>query len=122
MEDAWLKPDERVATLAWNGYRHLELYYSVSVSVSVSVSGAVLHTLNPRLHADQLVWMADDAEDRVLFFDLSFLPLVQAIAPAGKPIRHFVLMCDRDRIPPDRGVPGLSCYEDLVGQASDRVE
>ena len=56
---------DRVATLAWNGYRHMELYYAVSGS------GAVLHTLNPRLHPDQVVWIADHAEDQVLFFDLT---------------------------------------------------
>ena len=67
---------DRVATLAWNGYRHLELYYAVSGS------GAVLHTLNPRLHPDQVAWIADHAEDQVLFFDLTFLPLVEAIAAA----------------------------------------
>ena len=66
---------DRVATLAWNGYRHLELYYAVSGS------GAVLHTLNPRLHPDQVAYIADHAEDQVLFFDLTFLPLVEAIAP-----------------------------------------
>ena len=65
---------ERVATLAWNGYRHFELYYAVSGS------GAVLHTLNPRLHPDQVVYIADHAEDQALFFDLTFLPLVEAIA------------------------------------------
>src|SRR6476469_6527137 len=75
---------ERVATLAWNGYRHLELYYAISGS------GAVLHTLNPRLHPDQVVYIADHAEDRVLFFDLTFLPLVEAIAPRVKTIRRFV--------------------------------
>ena len=56
---------DRVATLAWNGYRHMELYYAVSGS------GAVLHTLNPRLHPDQVVWIANHAEDQVLFFDLT---------------------------------------------------
>ena len=61
---------DRVATLAWNGYRHMELYYAVSGM------GAVLHTLNPRLHPDQVVYIADHAEDSVLFFDLTFLPLV----------------------------------------------
>ena len=61
---------DRVGTLAWNGYRHLELYYAVSGS------GAVLHTLNPRLHLDQLVYMIEHAEDRVLFFDIDLLPIV----------------------------------------------
>src|SRR4051812_43659209 len=60
---------QRVATLAWNGYRHLELYFGVSGS------GRVLHTINPRLHADQVAWIANHAEDRVLCFDLTFLPL-----------------------------------------------
>ena len=69
-----LESGDRVATLAWNGYRHMELYYAVAGS------GRVLHTLNPRLHPDQVVWIADHAEDRVLFFDLTFLPLVEAIA------------------------------------------
>jgi fatty-acyl-CoA synthase len=63
---------DRVATLAWNGYRHLELYFGVSGS------GRVLHTINPRLHPDQIAWIANHAEDQVLCFDLSFLPLVQA--------------------------------------------
>jgi fatty-acyl-CoA synthase len=65
---------DRVATLAWNGYRHMELYYAVSGS------GAVLHTLNPRLHPDQVVWIADNAEDQIIFFDLTFLPLIEIIA------------------------------------------
>jgi acyl-CoA synthetase (AMP-forming)/AMP-acid ligase II len=65
-----------VATLAWNGYRHLELYFGVSGS------GRVLHTINPRLHPDQIVWIANHAEDQVLFFDMSFLPIVQAVHAA----------------------------------------
>ncbi len=65
-----MAPGVRVGTLAWNTYRHLELYYAVSGS------GAVLHTLNPRLHPDQLAWIADHAEDQVLCFDKTFLPLV----------------------------------------------
>lgn len=61
-----VKSGSRVGTIAWNGYRHLELYYGVSGS------GAVLHTLNPRLHPDQLVWIVDNAQDEVLCFDLTF--------------------------------------------------
>ncbi|NRF67220.1 fatty-acid--CoA ligase [Aquincola sp. S2] len=99
---------ERVATLAWNGYRHLELYYAVSGS------GAVLHTLNPRLHPDQVVWIADHAEDQVLFFDLSFLPLIEAIAPRVKTIKAFVAMTDRALMPAKSAVKNLLCYEDLV--------
>jgi acyl-CoA synthetase (AMP-forming)/AMP-acid ligase II len=69
---------DRVATLAWNGYRHMELYYAVSGS------GAVLHTLNPRLHPDQLLYIAEHAEDQVLFFDLSFLPVVAGAPGEGR--------------------------------------
>ncbi|GAB3658107.1 3-(methylthio)propionyl-CoA ligase [Ramlibacter alkalitolerans] len=106
----------RVATLAWNGYRHLELYYAVSGS------GAVLHTLNPRLHPDQLVWIANHAEDEVLFFDLSFLPLVEAAAPRLRTVRSFVAMTDRAHLPTQSTLPGLLCYEDLLATQSDRFE
>ena len=75
---------DRVATLAWNGYRHMELYYAVCGM------GAVIHTINPRLHPDQVAWIADHAEDEVLCFDMTFLPLVEAIAARVKTIRHFV--------------------------------
>jgi acyl-CoA synthetase (AMP-forming)/AMP-acid ligase II len=104
---------DRVATLAWNGYRHLELYYAVSGS------GAVLHTLNPRLHPDQVTWIADHAEDQVLFFDLSFLPLIEAIAPRVKTIKAFVVMTDRARLPAQSAIPNLLCYEDLVDAQGD---
>jgi fatty-acyl-CoA synthase len=103
-----IKFGDRVATLAWNGYRHMELYYAVSGS------GAVLHTLNPRLHPDQVVWIADHAEDQILFFDLTFLPLVEAIAHRVKTIKAFVAMTDRAHMPATTKVPNLLCYEELV--------
>jgi len=103
---------DRVATLAWNGYRHMELYYGVSGS------GAVLHTLNPRLHPDQVVWIADHAEDQVLLFDLSFLPLVEAIAGRVKTIKAFVAMTDRAHMPVAGKLPNLLCYEELLEAAS----
>ncbi|HEU5297822.1 MAG TPA: 3-(methylthio)propionyl-CoA ligase [Burkholderiaceae bacterium] len=106
-----VKHGERVATLAWNGYRHMELYYAVSGS------GAVLHTLNPRLHPDQVVWIADHAEDQVLFFDLTFLPLIEAIAGRVKTIKAFVAMTDRAHMPAPGKVPGLLCYEELLDDA-----
>jgi fatty-acyl-CoA synthase len=108
-----IKPGERVATLAWNGYRHLELYYAVSGS------GAVLHTLNPRLHPDQLAWIADNAEDRILFFDMSFLPLVEAVADRVKTIEAFVALTDRAHMPASSKLRNLLCYEDLLGEQSD---
>jgi acyl-CoA synthetase (AMP-forming)/AMP-acid ligase II len=108
-----VKSGERVATLAWNGYRHLELYYAVSGS------GAVLHTLNPRLHPDQVVYIADHAEDAALFFDLTFLPLVEAVASRLRTVKHFVAMTDRTHMPATNKIPGLLCYEDLIEAESD---
>ncbi len=107
---------ERVATLAWNGYRHMELYYAVSGS------GAVLHTLNPRLHADHVVYIADHAEDQVLFFDLTFLPLVEAICSRVKTIKTFVAMTDRAHMPKDSKIPNLQCFEELVDANSDAFD
>ena len=99
---------DRVATLAWNGYRHLELYYGASGS------GLVLHTINPRLFPEQIAWIANDAADSVLFFDLTFLPLVEKLAPALKTVRHLVLMTDRAHMPAASPLQGLLCYEELV--------
>src|SRR5690349_16581280 len=107
---------DRVATLAWNGYRHMELYYAVSGS------GAVLHTLNPRLHPDQVVYIADHAEDQVLCFDLTFLPLVEAIAPRVTTIRHWIAMTDRAHLPANTKIPNLLCYEDLIAAQDDRYD
>ncbi len=101
---------DRIATLAWNGYRHLELYFGVSGS------GKVLHTLNPRLHPDQVVWIANHAEDQVLFFDMSFLPLVQAVHARCTTIKHFIALCDADKLPADSGIPGLQSYEAWISQ------
>ena len=107
-----VKRSDRIATLAWNGHRHLELYYGVSGS------GAVLHTINPRLHPEQIAWIANHAEDLYLFFDLTFLPIIEAIAPHCRTIRGYVAMTDRAHMPESK--LELLCYEDLVNQHSDR--
>jgi fatty-acyl-CoA synthase len=99
---------DRVATLAWNGYRHLELYYGASGS------GLVLHTINPRLFPEQIAWIANDAADSVLCFDLTFLPLVEKLAPALKSVKHLVLMTDRAHMPAASPLANLLCYEELV--------
>ncbi|TXG00696.1 3-(methylthio)propionyl-CoA ligase [Massilia arenae] len=103
---------ERVATLAWNGYRHLELYYGVSGS------GAVLHTINPRLHPDQVAYIVNHADDRVLFFDLTFLPAIEAMARQCKTVKAYVALCGRKHMPPAGAIPGLLCYEDLIERES----
>ncbi|MCA3212493.1 MAG: fatty-acid--CoA ligase [Burkholderiaceae bacterium] len=105
---------DRVGTLAWNGYRHFELYFAVSGS------GAVLHTLNPRLHPEQIAWIINHAGDRVLCFDLTFLPIVEAIAAHCPGVEHWVAMIDRERMPAAAKVP-LHCYEALIDGQTDRL-
>jgi acyl-CoA synthetase (AMP-forming)/AMP-acid ligase II len=107
---------DRVATMAWNGYRHLEAYYAVSGS------GAVLHTLNPRLFPEQIAYIANHAEDQYLIFELTFLPLIEAVAQHCKTIKGYILMCDRDRMPAQSAIPNLMCYEDLIDNSSAEYE
>src|SRR5258705_8920497 len=98
---------DRVATLAWNGFRHYEIYYAVAGS------GAVIHTINPRLFPEQIAYIANHAEDQDVFFDLSFAPLVEKLAPQLKSVKGFVAMCARDALPKG-AIPNLLCYEDLL--------
>ena len=104
---------DRMATLAWNGYRHLELYFGVSGT------GRVLHTINPRLHPDQVAWIANHAEDQVLCFDMTFLPIVQAVHAKCTTIKHWVALCDADKLPADSGIPNLKSYEAWIAGQSD---
>jgi fatty-acyl-CoA synthase len=99
---------DRIATLAWNGYRHVEIYYGVSGS------GRVCHTINPRLFPEQIAWIANDAQDVVLCFDLTFLPLVEKLVPHLTSVRHYVAMTDRAHMPAASSIPGLLCYEELL--------
>ena len=105
---------DRVASLAWNGYRHMEMYFGVSGS------GRVLHTINPRLHPDQIAWVVNHAEDQVLCFDSSFLHLVQAVHAKCPTVKKWVMLCDADKLPADSGVPGLVSYETWIGTYTDR--
>jgi 3-(methylthio)propionyl---CoA ligase len=107
---------ERVATLAWNGYRHLEIYYGASGSQ------LVCHTINPRLFPEQIAWIANDAADKVLCFDLTFLPLIEKLAPALKSVEHFVLMTDAAHMPASSSIPGLRCYDELVEAESGDMQ
>ena len=104
---------DRVGTLAWNGYRHLETYYAVSGS------GAILHTINPRLALDQLAYIVNHAEDQVLLFDLNLLPLVESVAPMCPTVRSFILFCARDQMPEASPIANLGCYEDLLEAEGD---
>jgi 3-(methylthio)propionyl---CoA ligase len=99
---------DRVATLAWNGYRHFEIYYGASGSA------LVCHTINPRLFPEQIAWIANDAEDKVLCFDLTFLPLVEKLAPLLASVKRFVALTDRAHMPASSTIADLLCYEELV--------
>ena len=107
-----LNAGDRVGTLAWNGYRHLELYYGVSGSERV------LHTINPRLLPEQIAWIANHAEDQILCFDMTFLPIIQAIHAHCKTVKKWVALCDADKLPQDTGIPNLVSYEDWIGAQS----
>jgi len=110
-----LKPGDRVASLAWNGYRHFELYYAVAGS------GMVMHTVNPRLFPEQIAWILNDAESKALFIDLTFVPLaLKHIGPGCKSLRHVVVMTDRAHMPAE--AKGWLCYEDLVEAESDAFD
>lgn len=104
--------DDRIGTLAWNGYRHMELYFGVSGM------GAVCHTINPRLFPEQIVYIINHAEDAYLFFDLTFLPLVEAIAEGIKGVKGFVIMTDKAHMPETK-LPNVICYEELLSTTDD---
>jgi 3-(methylthio)propionyl---CoA ligase len=108
-------PGDRVATIAWNTHRHFELYFAVSGI------GAVCHTINPRLFADQLRYIVNHAEDKILFLDLTFVPIAEKMAGEWPTVRHYVIMTDRAHMP-QTSLPGALCYEELVaGEAADLV-
>jgi fatty-acyl-CoA synthase len=110
-----IREGDRVGTMAWNGYRHLELFFGVSGM------GAVLHTVNPRLFPEQIAYIVNHAENQVLFFDVGFAPLVATLAKQLNSVRHFVVMTDRDHMPAE-AIPNLLCYEDLVAAQDGALE
>jgi fatty-acyl-CoA synthase len=105
-----MQPSDRIATLAWNTWRHVESWYGISGM------GGVAHTINPRLFEEQIIYIANHAEDRVLFFDLTFVKLVEKLAPSLSTIEHFVLLTDRAHMP--ESSLNLLCYEDLLAAES----
>ncbi|TXL73288.1 fatty-acid--CoA ligase [Vineibacter terrae] len=104
-----IRQGDRIGTLAWNGYRHFELYYGISGM------GAVCHTINPRLFPEQIAYIVNHAEDQLLFVDINILPLVESLAPQLKTVRHIVAMTDRAHLPADIDIPNLLVYEELIG-------
>ena len=114
-----VKMNDRVATLAWNGYRHFEIYYAVAGS------GGIIHTINPRLFPEQVIYIANHAEDKVLFVDLTFVPLLEKVAASLTSVKHIVVMTDRAHMPAvttSSALPNLLCYEELVEAEDDKLE
>ena len=103
---------ERVATLAWNGYRHFELYYAVPGI------GAVCHTINPRLFHDQISYIVNHADDKYIFLDLTFVPLAEGLAAAMEGVKGYVIMTD-DAHMPETSLPNALCYETLLEAEDD---
>jgi 3-(methylthio)propionyl---CoA ligase len=102
---------DRVATLAWNGYRHFEFY------IAVSSMGAICHTINPRLFRDQIAYIVNHADDQYVFFDLTFAPLVEQLKPLAPKVKGWVAMTDEAHM--GTMPAGALCYETLVARESD---
>ena len=109
-----IKVGDRIATLAWNTSRHMEAWYGIMGM------GAVCHTLNPRLFPEQLIYIINHAEDRIIFVDLTFIPLLEAILPHCPSVQRVVVMTDELTMPATK-LPGAECYEALLGAASEDV-
>ena len=101
---------DRIATLAWNSARHVEAWYGI-----MGV-GAIYHTLNPRLFPEQIVWIMNHAEDKALFVDLTFMPLVEKIAPAVKSLKQIIVLTDAAHMP-ETALPNVVAYEDWLAEA-----
>jgi fatty-acyl-CoA synthase len=106
-----VKPGDRIGTIAWNGYRHFEIYFAVSGM------GAICHTINPRLFPDQLTYIINHAEDSYLFVDLTFVPLIEKLAEHIKAVKGIIVMTDAAHMPPSK-LTNLLCYEDLLAKES----
>jgi len=104
----------RVATLAWNGYRHLELYYGVSGSERV------LHTLNPRLLPDQIAWIIEHAQDEIVCFEMTFIPIIKAIHKACPSVKHWIALCDETALQVDSDLPQVISYESWISDFSGK--
>ena len=110
-----VEPSARIGTFAWNGYRHLEIYYGASGSARVC------HTINPRLFADQLRYIVNHAEDQVIFFDTTFLPLIETIHAQCPTVRRWICLADADKMPQSTAV-NIECYETLLAMESGDYE
>ena len=112
--DAGVKTGDRIATIAWNNYRHVEIYYAVSAI------GAIVHTINPRLKPEQIAWMVNHAEDRYVLFDTTFAPIIAGIHKACPSVETWMSLTDAEQKPDS--VPFAADYESFIADASDQIE
>ena len=110
-----LELGDRIGTIAWNDYRHLELYYGVSGA------GFVCHTINPRLFAEQIIFIINHAEDRFIFVDPMFVPLLEAVSDHIGNVEGFIVLTDETNMPATR-LDNVMCYETLLAAQSDAYE
>ncbi|MGF6466449.1 3-(methylthio)propionyl-CoA ligase [Paraburkholderia youngii] len=115
LEALHVRQGDRIGTLGWNSYRHLELYYAVPGA------GAICHTINPRLFPEQIVHIVNDAEDTYVCFDAQFLPLVEEIGGRCPGVKAWIMMAGREDMPADSKV-SLLCYEELIGAQDGNYE
>ncbi|MBO9422162.1 long-chain fatty acid--CoA ligase [Labrenzia sp. R4_2] len=106
---------DRIATLAWNGYRHFELYYGISGI------GAVCHTINPRLSAEQMIYIINHAKDRLLFVDLTFVPIIEKLREHLPADLRVVVMTDQAHMP-ETSLEGVLCYEEVLDGQPDHMD
>ena len=107
-----VKQGDILGTMAWNGYRHVEIYYAVSGM------GAVCHTINPRLFPEQVIYIANHAEDTYIFTDLTFVPLFDKLAEQLPNVKGYIVMTDEAHMP-ETSLPNVICYETLMSSADD---
>ena len=107
-----LASGDRIATLAWNDYRHFETYYASACS------GYVCHTINPRLFPEQVAYIINHAEDQYVFLDPDFLPLVEGVAAECPGVKGWVILTTEERMP-QTSLPNAICYESLVASGAE---
>jgi fatty-acyl-CoA synthase len=115
LQSLGVKAEDRVGTLAWNTHRHFEIYFAVSGMA------AICHTINPRLFPEQISYIANHADDRIIFFDVNFAGLIEALVPHCPGVKAWVALCAREELPAN-AIPNLHCYEELLAAQHDDYE
>lgn len=112
LERYGIRPGDRVGTMAWNSHRHLEAWYGISGM------GAVTHTINPRLFAEQITYIINHAEDRLIFADITFLPVLEKIWPELRSVERVIVLCDGANLP-ETTLPRVTAYEDFIAEGAE---